>query len=323
MPLLADMALASLGIQAIDLIEYVQTGPIADAKMRQDLFYFGVLFGVMRVGYVGDMKNQRCLLHFLERGAKSRQQALRQIANEANGIGKQDPAIRRQPHGADRRIERGKHFRGNQHVGAAERIEERRFSGVGVADQGDRPEGHGLARIAAQSALPPQRFNRSPDAPHAFANAAAVGFEFLFAGTSRADAAAQPRKLRTGSGQSRQQIVQLRQFHLQLSLAAARVARKNIQDQLRAIDHAPLHASLQIALLHRSELAVENNQRRLPRLASARISSSLPSAHDARGINGVAHLQHAAGHDGAGAARQFREFLERFAGGLAEEWPGM
>jgi hypothetical protein len=245
------------------------------------------------------------------------QQAFRQIANEANGIGKQDPAIRGEPHGADRRIERGEHLRGNQHVRAAERVEESRLSGVGVSDQCDRPEGDGLARIAAQSALPPQRFNRSPDALHALTNAAAVGFELLLAGTSGTDAAAQTRKLRTRPRQSRQQVIQLRQFHLQLALAAARMARKNVQDELGAIDHPPVHTALQIALLHGSELTVENNQRRLTRFGLGSNLVQFAVAHDARRIDGLAHLQYAAGHNCAGAARQFPEFLERFARGLA------
>ena len=95
---------------------------------------------------------------------------------------------------ADCGIERGKHFRGNQHIGAAEDVKKRRFPGVGVTDQGNGAKRDRLARTAAQSALPPQRFNCGADAPHPVTNAAPVSFEFLLAGTPGADAAAQAGK---------------------------------------------------------------------------------------------------------------------------------
>ena len=142
-----------------------------------------------------DVQDQRGLLHFFERGAKRGHQALGEIANESDRVGKQHAAIRGQAHGAHGGIERREHFRRDQHVGAAERVEQRGFAGVGVADQSHRAERHGLARLAAQRALPAQRFDVLADAADALANAAAIGFEFLFAGTARADAAAQAREL--------------------------------------------------------------------------------------------------------------------------------
>ena len=58
-------------------------------------------------------------------------------------------------------IEGGKHARGLQHVAAGDAVEERALAGVGVADQGDRGHGHGLAALAllaahAAHALPGQ-----------------------------------------------------------------------------------------------------------------------------------------------------------------------
>src|ERR1700720_2606110 len=56
-----------------------------------------------------------------------------------------------------------------------------------------------------------------------------------------------------------------RDIDLQLSFAAARVSRKNIQNQLRAVDNAALGGGLNIPLLHRREIAIKDNQRRLVR----------------------------------------------------------
>ena len=63
-----------------------------------------------------------------------------------------------------------------------------------------------------------------------------VRFEFCFAGTARADSAAQPRQRDALAGEPRQHVFQLRQFHLQTPFSGARAAREYIENQLRAVD---------------------------------------------------------------------------------------
>ena len=71
------------------------------------------------------------------------------------------------------------------------------------------------------------------------------------------------------AGQPRKHVIQLRQFDLAAGLAAARMPRKDIQDQLRAIDHPALRCVLSmLRCWHRRKVAVENNQRRISALAS-------------------------------------------------------
>src|SRR5437879_6345514 len=109
---------------------------------------------------------------------------------------------------------------------------------------------------------------------------------------------AQTRKLGIAAGEPGQQIIQLRQFDLQLPLAAAGMTGKNIEDELSAIDYAPSHFPLEIALLHGSELTVEDNQRRLARFSLCPDLIELSVSHHACGINGLAHLQNTARHNG-------------------------
>ena len=113
-------------------------------------------------------------------------------------------------------------------------------------------------------------------------------------------------------GKARQQVIELGEFHLQLAFAAARMAGENIEDQLRAVDDAAVHAALQVALLHRSQIAVEDNQRGLVRVRLGANLIEFAAADDGGRVHGLAHLQHAAGDHGAGAARQFGKFFERF-----------
>ena len=161
-----------------------------------------------------------------------------QIAQKTYGVGKQRAAARGQADGANGGIERGEHFRGGEDVGMGERVEERGFSGVGVTDQRDHAERDGLAGAAARGALAANCFDGLLDFADAVADAAAVGFEFLFARAAGADAAAEARKLFAASGEPRQQVIQLREFDLQLAFAGARVAGKNIEDELRAVNDA-------------------------------------------------------------------------------------
>ncbi len=148
-----------------------------------------------------------------------------------------------------------------------------------------------------------------------------VGFQFLFAGSAHPDAprraasaafAAEAGHLRAASGQPRQQIIQLRQFHLQLAFTAARVTRENIENELRAIDHAALGDFFDVALLHRGKIAVENDQRRVVGVRRRAHLFEFASANQRGGIRGVAHLKNRAGHFAAGAFRQFHEFGQRF-----------
>ena len=93
---------------------------------------------------------------------------------------------------------------------------------------------------------------------------------------------------------------------MQLTFATARMLCKNVEDQLRAIDHAAIEPALQIALLPRAEIAVENHQRRVNRRGFGADLFEFAFAKYAGGIYGVAHLQHTAHNLGIGAARQSR-----------------
>ena len=59
--------------------------------------------------------------------------------------------------------------------------------------------------------------------------------------------------------QPRQQILQLRQLDLQLAGLAVRTSRKDVEDQLAAVDDLDLGFRLQIALLCGRQGVVENN----------------------------------------------------------------
>ena len=95
----------------------------------------------------------------------------------------------------------------------------------------------------------------------AFAEQPAVGFQLRFAGAAHANTAALTLQVGPAADQPGRQVLELRQFHLQLANVAARALGKNIEDQAGAVDHAAIKLALQIAFLDRAQGVVEQNQR--------------------------------------------------------------
>src|SRR5208283_3590948 len=100
-------------------------------------------------------------------------------------------------------------------------------------------------------------------------------------------------------------LISFRQFHLQLSLAAPCVFRKNIQDQLRTVNHPPFGRFFNVSLLHRRELAVENNQWRMARRRLGADFIQFSSPNQRCRVGGVPQLKKRASDFRARAASQF------------------
>ncbi len=80
------------------------------------------------------------------------------------------------------------------------------------------------------------------------------------------------------------------------------MARKNVEDELRPIDHAAIGAALQIAQLRRGQVAIENHERRFVKLRLDLYFLDLAAADDGGRIDLIAHLKDASGNLGARTA---------------------
>src|SRR5262249_35830362 len=87
-----------------------------------------------------------------------------------------------------------------------------------------------------------------------------IRLQLRFAGTSGADAAAQLRHLDASTSQARQEIFKLGQFYLQLTFARSRMASKNVENQLRAIDDTCVDLALNVSLLRCRDVVIENDE---------------------------------------------------------------
>jgi hypothetical protein len=146
----------------------------------------------------------------------------------------------------------------------------------------------------------PHVFDLLLDVPDAPRNLPPIGFELRFTRAACADATSQLRHLDAMTCEAWQHVVQLRQFDLQLAFSRARVARKNVEDQLGAIDDSPLDDLFNIALLGRAEIVVEQENVGIHRGCRAGDFFKFARADQGRWIGPVASLQDLAHNVGPG-----------------------
>ncbi len=219
----------------------------------------GVIFDVL-AGGVHYVHEQGGIAHFFQRGAKRLHQRGGQMADEAHRIAHNHLPARGQLQLAHRGIERGKEARVGHDARAGEPVEERRFAGVGVAHHRERGQRHfkALAPLRGAARLHGVQFLR--ELLDAVGDFAAVGFELGFAGAAGADAAAEPRHLNAFAGKPRQQVIELRQFHLELSFTGAGSRGEDVEDDLGAVHYAHVERFFEVAQLRRRKLLIEDDE---------------------------------------------------------------
>src|SRR5208283_1184336 len=150
-----------------------------------------------------------------------------------------------------------------------------------------------------------------PDAPE---NLSPVGLELSFARSASADAAAELRHFHAAPRQPWQHVFELRQFHLQLTFTSAGVTGKNIENQLRAIDDARVDDALNVALLRRRKIVIEQDHIRGNRGCRARDLLQLALADQRGRVRPVFALREFAGNLRPRACSQRPQFVERIFG---------
>src|SRR5215211_1151600 len=91
--------------------------------------------------------------------------------------------------------------------------------------------------LALDSSRLPHRIQFALEPGDSFLHAAAVGFQLRFTRPACADAARLTRQVMPHPSETRQKILQLRKLDLQSAFPAACALGKNVEDQLRTIEH--------------------------------------------------------------------------------------
>ena len=158
-------------------------------------------------------------------------------------------------------IERGEQLIGGIDAGAGHRVEQGRLAGIGVADQGDQRQRAAFTRTARLGALHFDLVETLLQLLDARAEQATVDFELGLARTAQADrTAALALEMGPAAHQSRRQVLELGQFDLQLAFVRSRALGEDVENQSGAIDHPAFGELLEIALLHRTQGVVDQDQ---------------------------------------------------------------
>jgi hypothetical protein len=104
-----------------------------------------------------------------------------------------------------------------------------------------------------------------------------------------------------------QHVFKLRQLHLQLPFARPGMARKNIQNQLRAVEHPARQRGFKVAQLRGRQVAVEKHQVGCGRSSHCRDLFHLSLANEGRRIGARTPLHQLRSHSAAGARNQLAE----------------
>jgi hypothetical protein len=172
-----------------------------------------------------------------------------------------------------------------------------------------------LPRVALRRALPSHNLKLLDDSRDAILNAAAVSFQLRFTFTAaHANPAFLPRQVAPESGQSRQQVLQLRELNLQLAFFGAGALGENIQDQRRPIENLAIEDLLQIAALRGRKFVVKNDRIhiRAPTVLGKFIR--LAFADESRRARRGQLLDSISNDLPSGSGCQFGKFLQRIAG---------
>ena len=187
-----------------------------------------------------------------------------------------------------------------------ELIEQRGFACVRVADQRNNRDGIFQPALALHAAHAAHLVQLRAQARNALADVTAVRLEFGLAGAARADAAAETGHGLAHAGKPRQQILILRQLHLQPALGRLGTLGKNIENEGAAIQNRRLCQLLKRTDLRGRKVIIEHDQRRAGILHKLAHLLGLALANEAVRVGRVAVLQH------LGLAEAASRFQQRF-----------
>src|SRR5690349_19974857 len=118
---------------------------------------------------------------------------------------------------------------------------------------------HAVARTPPVGPLATHVFNCLSNLGYPVPNSATIRFQLLLARSASTDRSSQSGKVVAASRQPRQQIIELRELHLELSFTRMRVRSEDVENMLCAVSYGASDALLHIAKLHRRQVVIYNN----------------------------------------------------------------
>ena len=212
-------------------------GDVGDAEVGQDGLDGAELPCRQRGrGDVDDVADAVGLADLLERRPEGRDQLDGQLLDEADRVGQEEERAVGEGDAPEQRVQGGEEVRRRVPLLLGQQVEERRFPGAGVADEGDRghrafPAALALARTALLQAV-----DVPLDPGDAVGDAPPVDLELLFARAAGADAGALLGQAEALAAQARQLVAELGQLDLELALVRPGPLGEDVEDELGPVD---------------------------------------------------------------------------------------
>ena len=287
------------------LLRTSRWGFVLNLQLVEDFLDFGFLLVAGGARGVLDVEKDFGLLNLFEGGAEGRDQGVGKVADESDGIGEQDFAFRGERQGAQFWVESGEHARGLEDARVGEGVEEGAFPGVGVADEGHRRDGDGFTAMALLAANAADGFELAFEVQDFSLDFAAVGFELGFAGTPRADAAAELGHGAAFASEPGQHVFKLGELDLELAFPSAGVAGEDVEDELGAVDDAAGQGVFEVAKLGGREVVIDEDDGGVSGGGDSGDFFDFAAAEQGRGIGLGTTLGYFADDLGAGAEDEF------------------
>ena len=167
----------------------------------------------------------------------------------------------RKPHGTQCRIKGGEQKVFGHDARVGEPVEQRRLPSVRVSDQRHNGPRYGLSPRSTQTACALHLFEITFDPTDTLLDQASICFDLCLAWpTQKAEAATLALQMCPGPHEARFLVREVRQFDLQRALPRPRAAPENLQYKPGAIDDFRLQRLFEIALLHRRQRTIGDNQ---------------------------------------------------------------
>ena len=242
-----------------------------------------------------------------------------QLAHEAHRVGHQHrlPTGKGELPGA--RIERDEETVGRRHPGIGQRIEQRGLAGVGVPDEGELAVTTTGPTAPLQRARPVDLTQVGLEPVHAADQPPPIHFELRLTRATGADPTGLLAQTAAAAPQAGQAVAEQRQLHLGLALGAAGVLGEDVEDHRRAVDGGAPEHLLEVSLLGRAQLLVEDDRVRIECAAQFGDLLGLAPPDEGGRLRRVPPLHHAPDDVGAGTVHQLGQLVERLVDRLGRE----